>query len=165
MPNAQFPQPVVDPEPAVPVGRYRPTYHFTPQRNWMNDPNGLVHFDGEYHLFYQYNPFGSDWGHMSWGHAVSHDLTTWEELPVAIPETVRDMIFSGCAIIDWDNVSGLGVGTAPPMLAYFTAHDQVTKMQTQHLAYSHDRGRTFAHYEGNPLIDLGLAHFRDPKVF
>ena len=145
--------------------RYRPSWHFTPQRNWMNDPNGLVYFEGEYHLFYQYNPFGNEWGHMSWGHAVSTDLIHWDELPVAIPETDREMIFSGCAIVDWDNVSGLGDGKVPPLLAYFTAHDSGTEMQTQHLAYSHDRGRSFIHYDGNPLIDPGLLHFRDPKIF
>jgi fructan beta-fructosidase len=144
--------------------RYRPQFHFTPQRNWMNDPNGLVFFDGEYHLFYQYNPHGIGWGHMSWGHAISTDLLHWEELPVAIPET-DVMIFSGCCVIDWHNTSGLGDGTMPPMLAYFTAHDDVAKRQTQHLAYSLDRGRTFLHYAGNPVIDLDLEHFRDPKVF
>ncbi|QQV77634.1 glycoside hydrolase family 32 protein [Sphingomonas aliaeris] len=130
----------------------------------MNDPNGLVYFDGEYHLFYQYNPHGIGWGHMSWGHAVSTDLLVWDELPVAIPETDQ-MIFSGCCVIDWNDTSGLGDGTVPPMLAYFTAHDDATKRQTQHIAYSLDRGRTFKHYAGNPIIDLGLEHFRDPKVF
>lgn len=143
---------------------YRPRYHYTPGRNWMNDPNGLVYFEGEYHLFYQYNPQGIDWGHMSWGHAVSTDLVDWTELPVAIPETDK-MIFSGCALIDWENVSGLGEGGKPPMLAYFTAYDEASGVQSQHLAYSIDRGRSFEHYRGNPLIDLGLQHFRDPKVF
>ena len=144
--------------------QFRPSYHYTPARNWMNDPNGLVYFEGEYHLFYQYNPHERRWGHMSWGHAVSADLIHWHELPVAIPER-EFMIFSGCALIDWVNSTGLGDGRGPPMLAYFTAHDAVALRQTQHLAYSHDRGRTWIHYNGNPLIDLGLEHFRDPKVF
>ena len=143
---------------------YRPVFHYTPRRNWMNDPNGLVYFEGEYHLFYQYNPFGSQWGHMSWGHAVSPDLIHWTELPVAIPENDQ-MIFSGCAVIDRHNVSGLGDGESPAMLAFFTAFDRETEIQSQHLAYSLDRGRTFVHYKGNPLIDLDLLHFRDPKVF
>ncbi|TPG20020.1 glycoside hydrolase family 32 protein [Sphingomonas koreensis] len=144
--------------------RYRPAFHFTPRKNWMNDPNGLVYFEGEYHLFYQYNPFGSQWGHMCWGHSVSPDLLHWTELPVAIPETDM-MIFSGCAVVDRDNVSGLGDGDAQPLLAFFTAFDKQTEIQSQHLAYSHDRGRTFTHYRDNPLIDLDLLHFRDPKVF
>ncbi len=148
------------------IGRetFRPTAHFTPRRNWINDPNGLVYFEGEYHLFYQYNPHGSEWGHMSWGHAVSPDLAHWEELPVAIPETDQ-MIFSGSIVVDWDNRSGLGDGKAPPLLAFFTAFDAARSIQSQHLAYSHDRGRTFAHYAGNPIIDLDHADFRDPKVF
>jgi len=86
-----------------------PAYHFAPARNWMNDPNGLVYYDGEYHLFFQYNPEGDRWGHMSWGHAVSRDLMTWKELPVAIPET-DVMAFSGSAVIDWRNTSGFGKG-------------------------------------------------------
>jgi levanase/fructan beta-fructosidase len=130
----------------------------------MNDPNGLVHFDGEYHLFYQYNPAGKDWGNICWGHAVSDDLLHWRELPIAIPQTDQ-MIFSGSVIVDQHNLSGLGDGTSPPLLAYFTAFDPVRDIQTQHLAFSHDRGRSFAHYAGNPIIDLGLADFRDPKVF
>lgn len=144
--------------------QYRPKLHFTPQRNWMNDPNGLVYFEGEYHLFFQYNPHGKDWGHMSWGHAVSTDLVHWTELPIAIPEGDQ-MIFSGCAVVDWKNVSGLGVENKPPVLAFFTAHDPRSLIQTQHLAYSHDLGRSWRHYPGNPIIDLNLDHFRDPKVF
>ena len=151
---------------AAPAGDepFRPKIHFTPRRNWINDPNGLVYVDGEYHLFYQYNPHGMEWGHMSWGHAVSTDLAHWRELPVAIPETDQ-MIFSGSIVVDWDDVSGLGDGTAPPLLAFFTAFDAARGIQSQHLAYSHDRGRTFAHHAGNPIIDLNHADFRDPKVF
>jgi len=156
--------PTADHAPSIGRETFRPTAHFTPRRNWINDPNGLVYFDGEYHLFYQYNPHGSEWGHMSWGHAVSSDLAHWEELPVAIPETDQ-MIFSGSIVVDWDNRSGLGDGNAPPLLAFFTAFDAARSIQSQHLAYSHDRGRTFAHYAGNPIIDLDHADFRDPKVF
>ena len=96
---------------------YRPFFHFTPRRNWINDPNGLVWFDGEYHLFFQYNPFGSTWGHMSWGHAVSRDLATWTELPVAIPEDDRDMIFSGSIVVDHDDTGGFSVDGAPVLVA------------------------------------------------
>lgn len=145
--------------------RYRPRFHFAPRRNWMNDPNGLVYYSGEYHLFFQYNPHGDQWGHMSWGHAVSHDLLNWEELPVAIPEQEGEMIFSGCIIVDWANRSELGRRDEPPFLAFYTGYDSATDIQRQCLAYSNDRGRSFQFYHSNPLIDPGLAHFRDPKVF
>ena len=141
---------------------FRPSYHFAPARNWMNDPNGMVYFEGEYHLFYQYNPHGDRWGHMSWGHAVSRDLVTWEELPVAIPET-DVMAFSGSAVIDWDNTSGLGRGGRPPMVAVYTGHDPKGKNQSQYLAYSNDKGRTWAVH--GKVLDIGSAEFRDPKVF
>lgn len=142
----------------------RPRIHFTPQKNWINDPNGLVWFEGEYHLFYQYNPFGRGWGHMSWGHAVSSDLLHWTELDVAIPET-DVMAFSGSALVDWNNTSGLGDGANPPILAFLTVYDAVANRQKQALAYSHDRGRTFAMYAGNPIIDLDMENHRDPNVF
>ena len=143
---------------------FRPQYHFTPRHNWMNDPNGLVYFEGEYHLYFQYNPKGKGWGNMCWGHAVSTDLMSWRELPIAIPETDQ-MIFSGSVVVDWHNTSGLGDGTKPPLVAYFTAYNAATDIQSQHLAYSRDRGRTFTHYSANPIIDLNHANFRDPKVF
>jgi fructan beta-fructosidase len=142
---------------------YRPQFHFTPERNWMNDPNGLVYYKGEYHLFYQYNPFGSQWGHMSWGHAVSRDLVHWHELPVAIPEQGDEMVFSGSAVVDKDNTSGLGTRANPPMVAIYTAAKPGS--QAQALAYSTDRGRTFKRYSGNPVLDIGSGEFRDPKVF
>jgi fructan beta-fructosidase len=145
--------------------RYRPQYHFTPAVNWMNDPNGLVHFDGEYHLFYQYNPFGIRWGHMSWGHAVSPDLVHWEHLPVAIPEADNVMAFSGSAVVDWNNTSGFGEGGRPPLIAIYTGHRTDRPSQSQYLAYSTDRGRSWTRYAGNPVLDLGTPEFRDPKVF
>lgn len=144
--------------------RFRPQFHFTARKNWINDPNGLVYFEGEYHLFFQHNPYGKDWGNMSWGHAVSDDLLTWRELPIAIPQTDQ-MIFSGSVVVDWQNTSGLGDGRDPPLLAYFTAFDTERDIQSQHMAFSHDRGRSFTHYSGNPILDLDAADFRDPKVF
>jgi len=146
--------------------QYRPGYHFTPPQNWMNDPNGLLYLDGEYHLFYQYNPQGTSWGHMSWGHAVSTDLVHWQNLDVAIPEYDGIMIFSGSAIADKDNKSGLcdpslkGKGC---ILAFYTA--QSATGQAQAVAYSNDNGRTFTQYANNPIIDEKLVNFRDPKVF
>ncbi len=142
---------------------YRPQYHFTPDRNWMNDPNGMVYYDGEWHLFYQYNPFGEKWGHMSWGHSVSRDLVRWETLPLALPESDGIMIFSGSAVVDWKNTSGFGVGGKPPMVAIYTGHRE--GRQDQRIAYSTDRGRTWTKYAGNPVLDLQKADFRDPKVF
>ena len=142
---------------------YRPQFHFTPAQNWMNDPNGLVYYKGEYHLFYQYNPFGDTWGHMSWGHAVSRDLVHWQHLPVAIPEQGDEMVFSGSAVVDYDNTSGFGTADNPAMVAIFTAAKPGN--QSQALAYSLDRGRTWTRYAGNPVLDIGSGEFRDPKVF
>lgn len=146
---------------------YRPQFHFTPARNWMNDPNGPIYYEGEYHLFYQYNPFGIQWGHMSWGHAVSSDLVHWKPLPLALAEENGVMIFSGSTVVDWNNSSGFcsGTGTKPPscLVAIYTGNSD--RLQTQNLAYSNDKGRTWTKYAGNPVIDLHLAEFRDPKVF
>jgi fructan beta-fructosidase len=145
---------------------WRPQFHFSPNRNWINDPNGLVWFEGEYHLFFQYNPFGDQWGHMSWGHAVSPDLVNWQELPVAIAEDERASIFSGSVVVDTHNSSGLGDGLAPPLVAIYTGCLRRNEGgQAQELAYSHDRGRTWTKYAHNPVLDLGLRDFRDPKVF
>lgn len=146
--------------------RYRPQVHFSPVRHWMNDPNGLVFFNGWYHLFFQYNPYGSRWGNMSWGHAVSRDLLHWRQLPVAIPEGRRFMIFSGSAVVDWHDSSGFGVGGRPPLVAIYTANPRSGPgPQTQNLAYSTDGGMTWTKYAGNPVLDIGLRNFRDPKVF
>lgn len=144
----------------------RPRIHFSPPRNFMNDPNGLVHYDGEYHLFYQYNPQGTTWGHMSWGHAVSRDLLHWEHLPMALGEADGVMIFSGSAVVDRGNTSGLCRGRSADrscLVAIYTGHGH--GRQTQNLAVSQDRGRTWTKYAGNPVLDLGLKDFRDPKVF
>jgi fructan beta-fructosidase len=129
----------------------------------MNDPNGLVFYDGEYHLFYQHNPFGDTWGHMSWGHAVSRDRLHWEHLPVALHEEDGVMIFSGSAVIDRQNTSGFGSHGSPPLVAVYTGHS-ITE-QTQNVAYSTDHGRTWTKYAGNPVISIGARDFRDPKVF
>ncbi len=118
----------------------------------MNDPNGLVWHKGEYHLFFQHNPFGTQWGHMSWGHAVSKDLLTWEELPVAIPEGEDGAIFSGSAVSDGDD-----------LVAIYTRHTETN--QSQCIARSSDNGRTFFKYENNPVLDENKKDFRDPKVF
>jgi len=144
----------------------RPQFHFTPARNFMNDPNGLVFYQGEYHLFYQHNPFGERWGHMSWGHAVSPDLLHWQHLPVALAEEDGVMIFSGSAVVDWRNTSGFCAATGDDrscLVAVYTGHGH--GKQTQNLAYSNDRGRTWTKYAKNPVLDLGLKDFRDPKAF
>ncbi|MER6184200.1 GH32 C-terminal domain-containing protein [Streptomyces sp. NPDC001652] len=143
---------------------YRPQFHFTPDKNWMNDPNGLVYFNGEYHLFYQYNPGGNSWGDMSWGHAVSTDLVHWKQLPLALSHDDNEMVFSGSAVIDRDNTTGFGTKKNPAMVAIYTSHNKATGTQAQSLAYSTDRGRTWTKYQGNPVIDIGSKDFRDPKV-
>jgi len=148
---------------------YRPQYHFSPREHWTNDPNGLIYFQGEYHLFFQYNPFGDEWGHMSWGHAVSPDLLHWRQLPVALPEQDGIMIFTGSTVIDEHNTSGFCTGGKPCMIAVYTGHTPPNgskpALQTQNLAYSNDRGRTWMKYRGNPVLNLNLTDFRDPKVF
>jgi fructan beta-fructosidase len=151
---------------SVPTYReqWRPQFHFTPATNWMNDPNGMVFYDGEYHLFYQFNPFGIKWGHMSWGHAVSRDLVHWEHLPVALYEDNDVMIFSGSVVIDWKNTSSFGKDGKPPMVAIYTGHYTKKPLQNQHIAYSNDRGRTWTKFAGNPVLDIGAKDFRDPKV-
>lgn len=145
--------------------RYRPQFHFTPAIHWTNDPNGLVFHKGDYHLFYQFNPFGNRWGHMSWGHAISKDLIHWQHLPVAIGEEKDTMIFSGSCVVDKNNTSGFAQqGGQIPMVAVYTAHiDELN--QSQHIAYSLDDGITWIKYNHNPVLDLGKKDFRDPKVF
>ena len=140
---------------------YRPQFHYTPANNWMNDPNGLVYYQGKYHLFYQYNPEGNTWGNMSWGHAVSADLVHWKELPVAIPYDAEELVFSGSAVVDKNNTSGLGTKANPPLVAIYTSAKPGS--QSQALAYSTDGGLTFTKY--GTVLDIGSAEFRDPKVF
>lgn len=139
-----------------------PEFHFTPPAHWMNDPNGLVYNDGEYHLFYQYHPHSDIWGPMHWGHAVSRDLINWRHLPIALYPDETGMIFSGSAVVDVENTAGFG---ANALVAVFT-YNQDYK-ESQNLAYSTDRGRTWTKYTGNPVIPPPnpLRDFRDPKVF
>jgi len=143
---------------------FRPQFHFTPERNWMNDPNGLLFYKGTYHLFYQYNPHGNLWGNMSWGHATSRDLIKWEHHPVAILFDEKYGIFSGSAVVDYSNSSGFGSLDNPPLVAIYTAHNHDGSHQSQHIAYSLDEGATWMKYENNPVLDLGMKDFRDPKV-
>ena len=139
---------------------YRPQFHFSPEYGWMNDPNGMVYLDGEYHLFYQYNPYGTKWQNMHWGHAVSTDLNSWTYLPTAIAPDSLGAIFSGSAVIDVNNTAGFGKNV---MVAIYTSAGRV---QSQSIAYSTDKGRTFTKYEGNPVISNPcIPDFRDPKVF
>jgi fructan beta-fructosidase len=146
---------------------WRPVYHFTPEKNWTNDPNGLIYIDGVYHLFNQQNPFENKWGHMSWGHATSNDLVHWKHLPIAIPETIdKDTTwrFSGCAVLDKNNTSGF-CKTRNCIVAIYTADQPNLKKESQFIAYSNDGGNTFTNYEHNPVIDLQKKDFRDPNVF
>ncbi|GEK59900.1 hypothetical protein CHL76_14255 [Marinococcus halophilus] len=142
---------------------FRQQLHYSPRENWMNDPNGLVYFEGEYHLFYQYNPYGNDHAHMHWGHAVSQDLTHWKELPVALEPDELGTIFSGGAVVDKGNSSGLFQQEAGGMVAIYT-QDGATQQQS--IAYSEDHGRTWTKYKHNPVIEnQTIKDFRDPKVF
>lgn len=150
---------------------HRPRFHFTPPAKWMNDPNGMVFYDGEYHLFYQHYPDGNVWGPMHWGHAVSTDLVRWEQLPIALYPDSLGLIFSGSVVVDWKNTSGFGVDGKPPLVAMYTYHDMAREKsgaatwQTQAIAYSNDRGRTWTKHTGNPVIpNPGIKDFRDPKV-
>lgn len=143
---------------------FRPTFHFTPQKNWINDPNGMIYHKDKYHLFYQHNPNGILWGDMSWGHSISSDLRTWEHQPVAIPFTPTSGIFSGSAVFDVRNTSGLGSVENPPLVAIYTVHQNDESNQSQHIAFSLDDGATWTKYEGNPVLDLSMKDFRDPKV-
>lgn len=139
--------------------KFRPAYHHTPQYGWMNDPNGMFYKDGEWHLYYQYNPYGSLWENMTWGHSVSKDLVHWEALPLAIEADALGTIFSGSCVVDKDNTAGFGKNA---VIAFYTSAGEA---QTQSMAYSTDGGRTFIKYEKNPVVTFNAPDFRDPKVF
>ncbi|MFV0591729.1 MAG: 2,6-beta-D-fructofuranosidase [Draconibacterium sp.] len=145
----------------------RPQFHFTTRRGWINDPNGLVFYAGEYHLFYQHNPYERDWENMHWGHAVSKDLLHWEELPDALYPDEMGTMFSGTATVDFENTSGFKTGKEEVIVAAYTTDSPDNEVQC--IAYSNDRGRTFTKYEGNPVIDSkakwGTKNLRDPKIF
>lgn len=137
--------------------KYRPQFHFTTRRGWNNDPNGLVYYEGEYHLYYQHNPYGRSWGNMHWGHAVSTDLVHWQELPIALyPYQFGDWVFSGSAVVDDENTAGFKTGEEDVIIAAYTSTGR-----GESIAYSNDRGRTFTDYEGNPVVE---HRGRDPKV-
>ncbi|MGF6952145.1 fructan beta-fructosidase [Neobacillus sp. B4I6] len=149
--------------------KYRQQFHFSPEEKWMNDPNGMVFFNNEYHLFYQYHPFGTTWGPMHWGHAVSKNLIHWEQLPIALFPDEHGEIFSGSAVVDWNNTSGL-FQNGPGLVAIYTSADNYPDSdrprQRQSLAYSTDNGRTWTKFEGNPVLsDVNITDYRDPKVF
>jgi sucrose-6-phosphate hydrolase SacC (GH32 family) len=171
---AQQPASTPSTEPAT---AWQPQLHFSSPPNWINDPNGPILLNGQYHLFFQFNPFGDQWGHMSWGHAVSPDLIHWNHLPLALPQESGVMIFSGSTVEDRDNTSGLcgepGSKTPGCFVAIYTGASvanrpgdaQPQPRQNQNLAVSRDAGVTWAKFSGNPVLDPGLSDFRDPKVF
>lgn len=150
---------------------YRPNFHFTPKANWMNDPNGMFYLNGKYHLYFQYYPDGNVWGPMHWGHAISKDMITWQEQPIAIYPDDLGLIFSGSSVVDTNNTSGFGKEGVVPIVAIYTYHNMKGEkagdldFQTQAIAYSLDEGMTWVKYENNPVIsNPGIKDFRDPKV-
>lgn len=150
---------------------FRPNFHFTPQKNWMNDPNGMFYLNGTYHLYFQYYPEDNVWGPMHWGHATSKDMVTWEEQEIALEPDEKGYIFSGSAVVDHNNTSGFGEEGKTPVVAIYTYHDpkgaeaKRKDYQSQAIAYSLDEGYTWTKYEGNPVIpNPGIENFRDPKV-
>jgi sucrose-6-phosphate hydrolase SacC (GH32 family) len=147
---------------------YRPNFHFTPQKGWMNDPNGMIFLNGQYHLFYQHYPDATVWGPMHWGQATSKDLVQWEHQPIALYPDSIGMIFSGSAVLDQNNTSGLGRNGVAPLVAIFTQHFMPgekagrTDFQNQSIAYSLDEGKTWTKYAGNPVLKTpNLKDFRE----
>lgn len=150
---------------------YRPNFHFTPKAHWMNDPNGMFYYNGYYHLYFQYYPDGNVWGPMHWGHAISSDMVTWKEMPIAIYPDEKGYIFSGSAVVDVNNSSGFSKDGIEPIIAMFTYHDMDAEKsgkvvcQSQAIAYSLDEGQTFTKFGENPVIkNPGIKDFRDPKM-
>jgi fructan beta-fructosidase len=151
--------------------KFRPQIHFTPEKNWVNDPNGMVYYKGTYHLFFQHSPNATVWSDISWGHATSKDLVHWDRKPIAIYPDSLGLIFSGSAVVDKNNTSGLGKNGIIPLVAMYTSHDMVKEkagaidVETQSLAYSLDEGKTWIKYEKNPVLkNPGVRDFRDPKI-
>ncbi len=163
-------------EPLVYKEEYRPQFHFAPRRGWTNDPNGLVYYKGTYHLFFQHNPYGTSWGNMTWGHAVSTDLVHWNEMADAVIPDKNGVVFSGSAVVDWNNTSGLQTNPArdkagkivnPPLVAFYTSTDanRGKGKSAQSMVYSLDEGKTWLKYPGNPVLPHMIGGNRDPKVF
>lgn len=148
---------------------FRPQFHFTARKNWLNDPNGLFYYRGMYHLFFQHNPFGLEWGNMTWGHAISPDLVHWQQLPNALEPDSLGTMFSGSAVVDWENTTGFQQGEHPPIVLIYTAAGNTSpaskgKPFTQCLAYSIDGGSSWQKYPGNPVMECIRPENRDPKV-
>lgn len=143
---------------------FRPVYHHTPAYGWMNDPNGMFYKDGVYHLYFQYNPYGSVWGNMHWGHSTSTDLMHWKFEGCAIVPDAWGAIFSGSCVVDHENTAGFG---KEAVVAFYTSAKSTPwgDIQMQSMAYSLDNGKTFTKYEGNPILTSSEKDFRDPKVF
>src|SRR5438132_5431207 len=140
---------------------YRPQFHFSAKKNWLNDPNGLVYYRGEYHLFFQHNPKGIEWGNMTWGHAVSSDLLHWQQLDNALLPDHLGTMFSGSAVVDWDNTAGLQTGDEKVIVCIYTS---AGKPFTQSIAFSNDRGRNWKKYDRNPVLKHIAGANRDPNA-
>ena len=154
-----------DPDYAFIDEKYRPLYHHTPRRGWMNDPNGMFYKDGVWHLFYQYNPYGSMWGNMHWGHSTSTDLIRWKDAGIALAPDAWGTMFSGSCVVDTEGTAGFGRGAVIAMYTVSRPTPFGGDVQAQCLAYSTDGGKTFTKYEGNPVLTAEDKDFRDPNMF